>query len=126
MSLNQDVDHVSILIDGPPEVVPLALDIHEELVQVPNVSQLPLSAPEPPGVAWAELPTPLPDGLVGDDDSSLRQELLNVSEAQAEAVVQPDGVTDDLRRKSVSAVAASIGIHQPKSAGTWIKSTIPS
>jgi hypothetical protein len=117
MSLNQDVDHVSILIDGPPEVVPLALDIHEELVQVPDVSQLPLPAPEPPGVAWAELPTPLPDRLVGDDDSSLRQEFLNVSEAQAEAVVQPDGVTDDLRRKPVSAVAASIGIHQPSLPG---------
>jgi hypothetical protein len=117
MPLNQDVDRVSILVYRTPEIVPLSLDVHEELIQVPDVSQPSLPAPEPPGVAWTELPTPLPDGLVGDHDSSLRQEFLNVSEAQAEAVVQPDGVTDDLRRKPVSAVAASIGIHQPSLPG---------
>jgi hypothetical protein len=42
VALNQDIDHVSILVHSPPEIVPLALDIHEELVQVPDVSQLPL------------------------------------------------------------------------------------
>jgi hypothetical protein len=32
MPLNQDVDHVSILIHGPPEKIPASLDVHEELV----------------------------------------------------------------------------------------------
>ena len=50
ISLNQDIDHVSILIDCPPEIVPLPLDVHEELIQVPDVSQPPLFAPEFPGV----------------------------------------------------------------------------
>jgi hypothetical protein len=117
MPLNQDVDRVSILVYRTPEIVPLSLDVHEELIQVPDVSEPSLPTPESPGVVWAELPTPLPDGLVGDDDSSFRQELLNVSEAQAESMVQPDAVTDDLRREPVSVVAASIGLHQPSLPG---------
>jgi len=38
MPLNQDVDDVSILIDSPPEILSLALDLHEDLVQVPYVA----------------------------------------------------------------------------------------
>ncbi len=37
--LDKDVDHIAVLIDGSPEILPLALDRDEELVQVPCVSQ---------------------------------------------------------------------------------------
>ena len=60
--------------------MPLSLDVHEEFIQMPDVSQPSLPTPEISGVLRSELPTPLPDGLVGDDDSSLRQEFLDVSE----------------------------------------------
>lgn len=50
ISLYQDVDHVSVLIDSPPEIMPLSLDVHEELIQVPDVSQATLPTPEIPGV----------------------------------------------------------------------------
>jgi hypothetical protein len=29
MPLNEDIDHIPILVDSPPEIVPLALDVHE-------------------------------------------------------------------------------------------------
>jgi hypothetical protein len=102
-------DHVSLLIHSPPQIMPFPLDIHEELVQVPDITQPSLFGPEFPGVVWAKLPTPLPDRLVRNHDSSLRQELLYVPEARGESVVKPNGVTDDLRRKPVSAVASFIG-----------------
>ena len=47
-------------------------------------------------------------------DSVHRQESLglsNITEAQTEAVVEPDGVADDLRGKSISVVAGCITIH---------------
>lgn len=94
------------------KIMPFALDVHEESVQMPDVSQPSLPMSEISGLVWTELPAPLPDRLIGDDDSSLCQELLNVSEAQAESVIQPDSVTDDLGRESVSVVAGSIGFHQ--------------
>jgi len=55
---------------GPPEIVPLPLDVHEELIQVPDVSQPSLPTPEILGVLGSELVTPLPDGLVGDHHSA--------------------------------------------------------
>jgi hypothetical protein len=116
--LNQDVDPVSVLVHCPPEVMPLPLDVHEELVQVPDVPQPSLSTLELLGVLGSKLLTPLPDGLIGDDDASLRQELLDVPETQAESVVKPHCVTNDLRGESVSVVAASIVIHPPSLPGS--------
>ena len=37
--LDENIDHVSVLDDGAPEILPLAQDHHEELVQVPRVAQ---------------------------------------------------------------------------------------
>jgi hypothetical protein len=105
MLLNEDVDHISILVDSPPEIVALALYVHEEFIQVPDVSLATMPTSEVPSVPDSELLTPLPDRFVGDDDSPLCQELLNISEAQTESMIQPDPVTDDLGRKPVSVVA---------------------
>jgi hypothetical protein len=38
VTLNQDVDHIPILVDRPPEIVALTLDVHEDFVQMPHVS----------------------------------------------------------------------------------------
>jgi hypothetical protein len=62
---------------------------------VPDVSLTTLPTPEAPSIVGPEPPTPLPDGLVGDDDSPLRKKLLDIAEAQRESVIQPDRVTDD-------------------------------
>ena len=35
--LDKEVDHITILIDGTPEILAPALDVHEQLVQVPRV-----------------------------------------------------------------------------------------
>jgi hypothetical protein len=93
--------------------MPLPLDVHEELIQVPDVSQPSLPTPETPGVVGPKLPAPLSDGLVGYDDSSFRQKFLDVSEAQRESMIEPDGMTDDFGRESVSVVATSLGFHHP-------------
>jgi hypothetical protein len=118
MWLNEDIDHIPILIDSTPEIVPLALDVHEELVHVPDVSLTTLPTSEAPSVVESELLTPLANGLMGDDDSPLCQELLNISEAQTESVIQPHRVTDDLGRKPVSVVATHCAVHQRSLAGT--------
>jgi hypothetical protein len=110
--LNKHVDHVAVLVDSTPEIVLLTLDVHEELIQVSRISQATLSPFEATSILGTELPTPLPDGLVRDHDPSLYQKILDVSEAQAEAVVEPDGVADDLRRESVSSVADRIVLHR--------------
>ena len=111
MPLNEYVDYIPVLIDGPPEIVALALDVHEDLVQVPHISQPPLSTLELSRVLGPELPAPLPDSLVGDDNPALRQEFLNITEAQRESMVKPHGVADDFAREPVAAVAIRVRFH---------------
>jgi hypothetical protein len=111
--LEEDIDHVTVLVDGPPEILLATLDVHEEFVQVPRVAQASLPAPEDPGVRRTEPPTPLPNRLVGHGDAPLGEEIFGISEAQTETVVEPDGVTDDFWRKSVSVVAGGMAGHRP-------------
>ncbi len=71
--LEQDVDHVAVLVDRTPEIVALALDAHEEFVQVPRIAQPTLSPLEPTSILRTEFQTPPPDALVGDNDPPLCQ-----------------------------------------------------
>ena len=50
MFLNEDVDHIPILVHGPPEIVPLALNVHEDFIQVPHVSQTTMATSKHPRV----------------------------------------------------------------------------
>jgi len=59
----------------------------------------------------SHLPLALADRFVADDNPTLGQKIFKISEAQAEAVVEPDGMTDNFRRKSVSAIAGLVGCH---------------
>jgi hypothetical protein len=71
--LDEDFDHVAVLVDGTPEVLPLALDVHDEFVQVPGVTQPPFPRLQTASLLSADLPAPVADTLVGDGDSALRQ-----------------------------------------------------
>jgi hypothetical protein len=110
--LNKNIDHVAVLVNGAPEILLLTLDIHEEFIQMPNVAQSALSSPESPGIFGLVLPTPMSDSLVANCDPALCQEVFNISEAQAESVVEPNGMTYDLRWESISAIAGCLRIHQ--------------
>jgi len=109
--LQENIYHVSVLADGAPEILPLTLDCHEEFVQVPDVAQATLPAPEYTGVFGTELSAPLSNGLVGDYDPALCQQILNISEAQAKSMIEPNSMADDIRRKSMSVIVGSIGGH---------------
>jgi len=49
----------------------------------------------------AELVRPAADGLVADIDAALRQQIFDLAKAHRETIVEPDHVTDDIRRKPV-------------------------
>jgi hypothetical protein len=66
--LNQDVDHVAVLIHGSPEIVLLVIDPNENFVQVPAVAQATLTLLQTSSVAGTELLTPNSNRFIGDDD----------------------------------------------------------
>ena len=108
---HEDVDLVTVLVDGPPEIQLPSLDVHEKLVQIPRIAHSGASAPERPRVDGTKPPTPLSDGFVGDGDAALGEQILHIAEAEAEAVIQPDGVTDDFGRESIAVVVGRLASH---------------
>jgi len=110
-TLHEDIDDVSILVDRAPEVVDLSVDRDEDLVDMPDVTEPAFPALETLTKPRPNLQAPTAHGLVGDDDATLGEQILDVVEAQTESVIRPDRVADDLRRKSVSVVSGFALVH---------------
>src|SRR5205823_12527006 len=104
-ALDQHLQHLALVIDGAPEVHPLAGDPHHPLVEMPEIAW-PRALPAPPARdRWTELQHPAPYRFVGDVEPALGQQFLHVPVAQREAEIQPDRVLDDLGREAMAAVA---------------------
>ena len=106
--LQQNVDRVSILVDGSPEVVSFSTDRDEEFIEMPSIPQSIFPFPQSPCVDRPELATPGPNGFIGNGDASFRQEILDLAETETEAMIQPDGVTNDRSWKAMSSVARRV------------------
>ena len=52
--LYQDVDHVPVFVDGPPQVLLPALNPHEQLIEIPRVALPATPAPQPSSVLEPE------------------------------------------------------------------------
>jgi hypothetical protein len=97
------------LINGPPQVMPLAVDGQEHFVEMPCIPRARPAMTQLIRIILAEFATPLADRFVGDLDAVFHQELLHVAVAQGEAVVEPDPVTDDFTGKTVTLVPVGMG-----------------
>jgi hypothetical protein len=69
--LNQDIDHIDVLVHGPPHIRLLAIDSNEDFVQMPGVSQPALAPLQLPNIVGTEFLTPQPNRLIRDDDFPL-------------------------------------------------------
>jgi hypothetical protein len=110
-ALDKDVEDDSVLIDGPPQIMDHAPDPHEDLVEMPSVTGPWPPVPHAVRETLAELPAPPPYGLIGDDDATFRENQFDVTEAEAEYVIQPDGMADDLGWKAVAIVRVGRSFH---------------
>ena len=72
--LNQDIEHDTVLIDGAPEIVRLALDPDEHRIEVPFVAWFRPTAAQDIGKVLAELAAPPPNALIRNNDAPLRQQ----------------------------------------------------
>ena len=109
--LNKDVEHNSMLIDGPPEIMLDALDTDEDLIHVPLVAGSWPTPAQSVGKTRCKFLAPAPHRLVGDEDTAFRQDQLDIPETEAEHVVQPDGVADDLSCEPMAIVGVGWRRH---------------
>ena len=119
MRLNQDVDHVPILIHSAPQILLLAVDSNEDFVQVPNIAEPALTPLQFSGIVRTELLTPDSDCFIRDDDSPFGEKILDVSETQAETMVNPDGIADDFWRETMTLIARPAALHETSVSVRW-------
>ena len=115
----RDIEHNAILINGAPEIMLHALDADEDFVHMPLVARPWPAAAQAVSKTGGELVAPAAHGLIGDDDTPLGQDQLNIAQTEAEYVMQPNSVADDLGGKPMAVVrvgwqlhAASLGCFQ--------------
>ena len=99
--LDHEVQDLASVIDGTSQMHPPSADPTDHLVQMPSRRRRRPAALQSPRNERPELDRPAPDRLVADVDPSLRQKFLDIAKAEAESKVQPNGMADDIRRKSM-------------------------
>ena len=62
--LQQNILDITILIDGTPKILLLAVDSDEEFVQIPGITEASLFTLKTSGIVGSEFPAPLSDGFV--------------------------------------------------------------
>src|SRR5918911_1500001 len=112
-TLDQDVEHDPMLVDGPPQPVLLAADPQTHFVQVPLVSRTGQPTPDLVGEVLAELARPLAHGLMADEDAAGGQHLFDHAQAQGKAEIEPDSVADDLGWEAMTGIAVTGGCRHP-------------
>lgn len=102
--LHKDVEHNAVLINGSPEVMSNAVDLEENLIQMPLVAGSSTPSPEAIGIRFAELVAPAPDCFVANHHATCSHHLFYITKAHAEPEVEPNAFRDDLSRESVATV----------------------
>ena len=128
--LDQNVEHVAVLVDRAPQVLLCAVDLDEHLIEVPFVAGPRAPPAQLVGVGLPELGAPAPDRLVGDDDTAFEHQLLDLTEAEREPEVQPHAVVDDLGRVPEPFIRRACSGHDrrscPSSPSRLTNLTVPS
>ena len=63
---------------------------------------------ESKSVSSAKLNTPESDGFIADTNAAFGEQILDITIAEVESMVEPNRITDDVGRKSVTLIS----IHQ--------------
>jgi len=94
--LHQAIEDLAILIDRPPEIVPLTPNRQTDLIQMPLITSSGMPAPELIGIGWTARLAPRPTGVVRHHDPAGAPELFDITVAEAAPVVQPHARADDV------------------------------
>ena len=115
--LNEDVENDAVLIHGTPQIMLRALDPDQHLVHVPLVPGPWSAASQAVCEGLAKLLAPPTNRLIRDDSTAFSQKQLNVPQTEAEHMIQPDRMADDLGRKAMAVVRIGRGFHAASLAG---------
>jgi hypothetical protein len=102
--LNQNVEEVAVLVHRSPQVTAVSSDGHRDFIEKLAVAAWTLPFLDAPSKLRTEVRCPLAHCFIGYEDPAFGEQILDIAKTQAETVIQPHGVSDDIWRKAVSAV----------------------
>jgi hypothetical protein len=85
--LYEDIKQAAVLIDGAPQILPLARNREEDLIQVPRVPRSGAAPAKPMGVGLSKLPAPISHGFMRHGNTTFCHELLDIAVTEGKAVV---------------------------------------
>jgi len=83
----------------------------KHFIQMPGIPQTTLVLLQFPRIRGSNLLAPLANRFIDDSDASFSQEFFDFTKAQAEAMIEPHGVADNVRREPMALVAGCCGAH---------------
>ena len=107
----------AVLIHGAPKIMLHSPDPNEHLVQVPLIAGTRTASAQTVGEGSTEFLAPAPHRLIGDDNATFSEDQLDISQAEAEHVIQPYSVADDLGGKAMAVVRIWWRFHSASLAG---------
>ena len=102
--LQKHIDHLSVLIHGSPQVLLPTLDLHEHFIDEKCVSISLMSTLQALDIFGAELVAPQSNRLIAYCNTAFSQQILDVSMAKVESVIEPNGVLNDFRGETMSLI----------------------
>jgi hypothetical protein len=103
---------MAVLVHGTSEIVLLAADADEHLIKEPSIAR-PWPAPlQCVSEHMAEAEAPVADALIRQRNAAGGQDRLDLTQAEAEAVIKLDRVLDHLGREA----EAAVGVGRPRHA----------
>jgi hypothetical protein len=106
----QNIDDVPILVHRPPQVVAFALDSDKHFINVPDIAEPSLFPAKRSIIDRSELDASVSDRFIWDGNTALGNQVFDIAKTERESMVEPDGMTDDFRRKPVTFI---VGFHPP-------------
>ncbi len=112
-ALDQDIEDGAMLVDRPPQIGRLAIDLQKDFVNMPLISRLRTSTTEVIGILLPELVRPPPHRFIAEHDAASGHQLFDIAKAQREPEVQPNSMGDNLGGESVTLVGwgGNIRLH---------------
>ena len=115
--LDKDIDDIPVLVDGTPKISTLTLNRHT-FIKKPIIAARPQALLDSPGIVRPEGCPPFADGFVGDGDSTFSKQIFDVAKTERKSVIQPHGIGDDVRWKTISAISEFL-FHTDIVAESW-------
>lgn len=107
-ALDENIQHVTILIHRSPQVVNSTIDLEEYFIEMPSVAWLRTFAAQSVSEGLTKLQAPFANRLISEGDASHPHDLFDIAIAEGEAEVEPNTMAYNLGGEAMVAIKEGV------------------